>query len=267
MESYICITGATGGLGKAFAAECAGRGYDLFLTDLYEVSLSRLAEGLRNAYGIKVVCRACDLTDYRSRSELFSFLEESSIKFWGLINVAGLDYEGLFAERTSEEIRTMLKLNIEANLDMTFGVLKLRDTGSIFRVINVASLAAFYPMPVKAVYAASKRFVLDFSLALREEIRSSGCTVTALCPAGMPTKESCIKAIEAQGFMGMITTMNVGYVAAKTLDSALKGRAIVIPGTVNQVLRFLGGIVPKLIVARLIGIRWISARKREEKAA
>lgn len=105
MESYVCITGATGGLGKAFAAECAERGYDLFLTDLSERALAVLASGLTAAYDIKVICHSCDLTDFQQRTELFSFMSKEDLKFWALINVAGLDYEGLFTERKQEEIR------------------------------------------------------------------------------------------------------------------------------------------------------------------
>jgi short-subunit dehydrogenase len=184
------------------------------------------------------------------------------MRFWSLINVAGLDYEGPFSERTLEQIRTILRLNIEANLEMTFGILKLRDKRQPFRLINVSSLAAFYPMPVKAMYAASKRFLLDFSLALREELRRIGGTVTALCPAGMPTNTLCIRAIDAQGLIGRLTTKNVGFVAARTIDHALKGHAVYIPGTLNRMLKFLGNLVPPTLVARLVGRRWDAAHKK-----
>jgi hypothetical protein len=267
MKPLVCITGAAGGLGKAFAVECASRGWDLFLTDLSETALSTLADGLTAAYGIEAVHRACDLTDHASRAELFEYLRDRDFKFKILINIAGLDYEGLFAERTPEQIRTILRLNIEANLEMTYSILKLRDRGQPFRVINVSSLAAFYPMPVKAMYAASKRFLLDFSMALREELRPVGGTVTALCPAGMPTTISCIRAIDAQGFAGRVTTKNVGFVAAHTIDHALKGHAVYIPGMLNRALRFLGGLFPPAVVARLIGNRWNAAHNKKDTPA
>ncbi len=267
MKSLVCITGAAGGLGKAFAVECASRGWDLFITDLSEDALSTLAAALTTTYGVNVFYRTCELTDYRSRTELFEHMQNQGMRFQTLINIAGLDYEGPFAERTREQIRTVLRLNIEANLEMTYAVLKLRDREQTFRIINVASLAAYYPMPVKAMYAASKRFLLDFSMALREELRPLGGTVTALCPAGMPTNPGCIRAIDAQGFAGRITTKNVGYVAAKTIDSALKGRAVYIPGRLNRALRFLGGLVPPTVVARLIGSRWSDAQKKKPALA
>jgi len=130
----------------------------------------------------------------------------------------------------------ILRLNVEAPVELTHGLLGLRAGDGTFHVVNVASLAAFYPMPYKATYAASKRFLLDFSLALREELRGQGVTVTTVCPAGMPTTPECIAAIEAQGLMGQLTTLNTGSVAARTLDAAVAGRPVYIPGALNRFL-------------------------------
>ncbi|HBM81392.1 MAG TPA: short-chain dehydrogenase [Clostridiaceae bacterium] len=264
MESLICITGASGGLGKAFAVECASRGWDLFLTDISKDLLSNLAGSLSSTYGVDVIYHTCDLTDCSSRRELFRYMEDKSMKFKGLINIAGLDYEGAFVERTDEQIRKVTRLNIEGNLEMTYGILKLRDRGQPFRIINVASLAAFYPMPLKAMYSASKRFLLNFSIALREELRPIGATVTSLCPAGMPTTAECIRAIDSQGFMGRITTKNVGFVAANTIDHALKGDAVYIPGIINKIIKFVGSLVPPIAVAHIVGIRWNMAHKKRK---
>jgi len=266
MKSLVCITGATGGLGKAFSVECASRGWDLFLTDLSESALSQLAGSLTNTYNVNVHYHCCDLTDMAARTELFEHMLQRHFNFNFLINIAGLDYEGLFAERTRDQIRIILRLNIEANLDITNTVMKLRDTSTTFRIINVASLAAYYPMPIKAMYASSKRFLLDFSRALGEEIKPLGATVTALCPAGMPTTPECIKAIEVQGFAGRITTRNVGYVASGTINSALRGKAVYIPGFLNRVLKTLGSIVPPFVVARVIGSRWKATNKKRTAA-
>ena len=262
MKSRVFITGATGGLGKAFAVECASRGSDLFLTDISDASLAKLSESLANTYGIKVSFYSCDLTDAGSRAGLYGHIRSRCLMFDFLINVAGLDFEGAFAERTPDQIRTMVRLNIEANLELTHELLKLRDPARTFRIINVSSLAAFYPMPVKAMYSASKRFLLNFSRALGEELRSRNVTVTALCPAGMPTTPECIEAIEAQGLAGRITTCNVGYVASKTIDMALRGKPVYIPGLLNRILRAAGSVVPDSIIARAVGSRWNAAHTR-----
>lgn len=266
MKSMYFITGATGGLGKAFAMECASRGWDLFLTDLGESRLAMLASGLMHTYGVDVHYRAADLTDASSRAELFEHIRAEGWKFQGLINVAGLDYEGLFMERSQQEISSIVRLNIEATLIVTHTLLDYRDEMFPFRIINVSSLAAFFSMPVKATYAASKRFVLDFSLALRNELRDQNVTVTALCPAGLPTTDVCISAIEAQGFMGQLTTEDIGKVANETIEATLHGRAIVIPGFLNRMLKWLGGLVPAGNLAELIGLRWRAAHQKRAQS-
>ena len=174
MNSMFFITGATGGLGKAFAAECASRGLDLFLTDLQEENLAMLAQGLGRSYGIRVLYHAANLTEATSRTQMFDRIRREGWKFRGLLNVAGLDHEGLFYERSREEISAIVRLNVEATLIMTHTLLDFKDPVIPFRIVNVSSLAAFFSMPVKATYAASKRFLLDFSLALREELVGLG---------------------------------------------------------------------------------------------
>lgn len=264
MESLMLITGATGGLGKAMAAECASRGWDLFLTDLRRDRLAVLATGLQRSYGVRVLYGDADLTDPRSRQALFERIDADHLRFRGLINVAGTDHEGLFLERSAEQIIAILRLNIEATLIMTHAILVRRDQAVPFRIVNVSSLAAYFSMPVKATYAASKRFLLDFSLALRNELREQNVTVTALCPAGLPTTDSCIAAIESQGLMGQLTTEDIGKVAHQTIDAALRGQAVVIPGFLNRFIRWLGSMVPATIIAELVGSRWRMAQQRRE---
>jgi short-subunit dehydrogenase len=266
MESLMMITGATGGLGKAMAVECASRGWNLFLTDLCGDRLAILAAGLERSYGVRVLYGEADLTDPASRAILFERIRGDGLKFRGLINVAGTDNEGLFLERSPEQIVAILRLNIEATLIVTHAVLGMRDQAVPFRIINVSSLAAFFSMPVKATYAASKRFLLDFSLALRNELRDQNVTVTALCPAGLPTTDTCIAAIESQGLMGQLTTEDIGKVAHQTINAALKGKAVVIPGFLNRVIRSLGGLVPSTAIADLVGTRWRTAQQRRGAA-
>ena len=267
MKSYVFITGAAGGLGKAFASECAARHWNVFITDISDEVLAPLATGLTRLYGVEVLYHPCDLTDSAARDVLWQHISQLGLRFHALINVAGVDYEGPFGERSLNELRTIIRLNIEATVEMTRRILPLRDPMRTLRVINVSSLAGYYPMPVKAVYAASKRFLLDFSLALRQELASSGVTITALCPAGMPTNRNTIHSIRAQGWAGQVTTLNVGDVAARTLDLALAGRSVYIPGFFNQLLRLLGSLVPASAVTALIGQRWTKVRQKPQPTA
>jgi short-subunit dehydrogenase len=259
MKTYLLISGATGGLGGAFVNECARRGYNLYLTDVRE-DVVGFAAYISQAFNVEVYAKSCDLTDRQSRSEFFNTIKSEGKRFWGLINVAGMDYEGAFLERSRDQLLQLIHLNIEATVDMTHAVLKLRDPDRKFMMINVCSLAAISPMPYKAIYAATKRFLVDFSLALQEEIKEFG-TVTALCPAGLPTTPETMERIFAQGFWGKMTTVDTRFAARKTIDHALKGGGIFIPGWINQVLNGLSGLIPVSLKTRLVGQRWRNAQQ------
>jgi len=262
MKSYLMITGATGGLGSAFVLEAARRGYNLLLTDRTpegESFAGRLAE----KFNIEAIYRPCDLADDKCREALLSGLKTDGYRFWGLINVAGLDNEGGFMERNRAQILRILQINILATMDITHGILPLRDPDQRFRLINVCSMAGFYPMPFKATYAASKRFLLDFSRALREEIKSFG-SVTALCPSGMPTTVECMRSMFAQGFWGLATSMSPEDVARITMKAALRGRFVVIPGWINQFIHAFSSLVPQAIAAKYVAKRWATARAKLE---
>jgi short-subunit dehydrogenase len=261
----VLISGATGGLGKAFAVECASRGWDLLLTDRNPATLERLGHALEEGYGVKVLRLSCDLTDAESRDKLYQQLRSGRERIDALINVAGVDHEGLFLEQSPSALTTIVRLNIEGTLDLSRNVLPLRDRSRQFLLINVASLAGFYAMPYKATYAASKRFLIDWSRALREELREENVNVTVLCPAGMPTHSECIRSIESQGIAGQLTTVDVGRVADVTLNAAYRGQLMVIPGWINNALRLAGRLMPAGLVSRAIGQRWQKTRERKEQ--
>lgn len=256
------ITGATGGLGTAFVLEAAKRGFDLFLTDLAPDKVG-FAERLSEKFNISVVYKACDLASDTSRTEFLEEVKQSGMKFWGLINVAGLDHEGVFLEKKRAQILKILQVNILATMDLTHEILALRDSERTFRLVNVCSMAGFYPMPFKATYAASKRFLLDMSRALHEEIKSFG-TVTALCPAGMPTTLENMRSMFAQGFWGLATSKLPEDVARMTLKAALKGRSLVLPGWINQWIHAFSSLVPQTIATKYVAKRWSVARAKQE---
>ncbi len=265
METYLLISGATGGLGSALVRECAKRGYNLYLTDISEEG-AQFARSIAETYRIDVRYRACDLTSSQARQALFDQLRSEGCNFWGLINVAGFDNEGAFLEQTRQQILSIIQVDVESTVDMTHAILELRAPDRRFMLINVCSLAGFFPMPYKATYSASKRFLVEFSRALNEEIRDFG-SVTALCPSGLPTTAASLRKISAQGFWGKITMMKVETVARKTIDYALRGKAVYIPGFLNCVFQWLGTLIPPALVAKYIGKRWRAAQKELLRAA
>jgi hypothetical protein len=181
-----------------------------------------------------------------------------------LINVAGVDAEGPFQERTADELVEIVRVNAESTLTLTHMALRLRDRCRPFRLLTVGSLAGFYPMPYKATYAATKAFLLALSLAIGEELRGRGGSATLLAPAGLSTTPGAIAAIEAQGLLGQLTTVNVHRVARMGVNAALRGRRIVIPGALNGMVRRASSFVPAGYLARAIGDRWESVQARRQ---
>ncbi|MDP4089946.1 MAG: SDR family NAD(P)-dependent oxidoreductase [Bacillota bacterium] len=258
----VLITGAAGGLGRAFANECAKRGYKLILTDINESGLNAIKSGIERKYSTSVIIKSCDLTSDNSVDEFMEFVRYEKLQFDMLLNIAGVDYEGGFMERDINSVLKILKLNLEATLRITHKVLEERNGKSRFYIIFVSSLASLYPMPLKATYAASKRFLLDFSYALREELKSENVSVLSLCPGGLATTKEAISGITAQGFYGDITTNPLERVVHKTISRSLSNKALYVPGLLNRALSILGNIVPRKIITRLLYSRWTQAQKQ-----
>jgi short-subunit dehydrogenase len=259
---YVLITGAAGGLGRAFAMECAKRGYDLFLTDINSAGLKLIESGVKSCYSVRVLTKACDLTDGGDVEALFACVRENNVRFEMLLNVAGVDYEGGFIERSADAIIKIVQLNVEATLRITHKVLEYRAAEQPFYMVFVSSLASFYPMPLKATYAASKSFLLDFSYALGQELRHLGVKVLSLCPGGLPTTSEALRGIAAQGFWGNVTTNRLERVTQKTIARVLRGKAIYIPGLLNRTFTLLGSLVPRRTIAKLLYSRWSNAQKQ-----
>ncbi len=249
-------------MGRAIAAECASRGYRLFLTDINEEGLHCLQNGLERQYGACVVTKACDLTNDESVDEMLAVIDERGIRFDMLFNIAGVDYEGGFLDRERGSVVKIVSLNIEATLRITHAILSRRNREKTFSLVFVSSLASMYPMPLKATYAASKRFLTDFAEALRQELKSQNVKVLTLCPGGLPTTEEAINGINAQGFWGNVTTNRLEEVAYKTVEKVQKGRSMYIPGAVNNVLSLFGKIVPRSVIAAVIYKRWSGAQEK-----
>ena len=252
--TYTIITGALGGLGSTFAYEFASRGSNLVLID--QASEGKALENfLSERFQIKTRFFSCDLSDSMARSLLLQNLANEGTIFDGLVNVVGQEIEGKFLTRTRHEILYMVHLNIEAMVDLSLFALNLHDTAKKFLLINVASLAGFFPIPHKAVYAASKRFIIHFSLALREEIREFG-NVTVLCPGGLPTNPETMKKIFLQGFWGKMTAHDTHQVVKRTLIKAQRNVAIYTPGLPNKIMVGFSRLLPMSWVAGYLSKRW-----------
>lgn len=261
----VMITGAAGGLGRALAIECGRRGFNLFLTDVNEAGLRCLQSGLERQFSVTVTTKACDLTSAVSVDEMLKVIDNHNIRFDMLLNIAGLDFEGGFTGREREKVVKIVSLNDAATLRITHAILERRRTGKHFTIVFVSSLASMFPMPLKATYAASKRFLLDFATSLRQELKNQDADVLVLCPGGLVTTKEAMEGIAAQGFWGDATTNRLEVVARKTLDRALAGQGVYVPGSLNRTLAFLGRIIPRSWVAAVVYWRWNHVHSKRMK--
>ncbi|MEX1308070.1 MAG: SDR family NAD(P)-dependent oxidoreductase [Eubacteriales bacterium] len=261
MKNYTLITGATGGLGKAFAVALAEAGKNLIITDISRDKLETLAGGLARTHGVTVETFACNLMEQSERLALFDYIKKLDAELELTVNVAGLDYEGGVETLSSDKLVRVLRVNSEAALDITRHVASIDHAGA-FNIINVASMAGFYPMPLKALYSASKRAIIQFSLAVREEIKEKGGNILALCPAGLMTNSKVIKKIESQGLMGRLTTIDLGKVVLKSINRVKKGRPIFVPGMINVLLNALASLLSETTKARIVYHRWKGANAK-----
>jgi short-subunit dehydrogenase len=193
---------------------------------------------------------------------LFRFATDNGVLFDMLLNIAGVDFEGGFFERSTESIIKIVQLNVEATLRITHKVLKHRAANRRFYIVFVSSLASFYPMPLKATYAASKSFLREFACALGQELKPMNVSVLSLCPGGLPTTPEALSGIAAQGFWGEVTTNHLEKVTRRTISRVLKGYSIYIPGFINSAFRFVGSLVPKPLIAKLLYSRWTGAQEQ-----
>ena len=252
---FTFISGATGGLGKTYADVCGGKGYDLFLTARNAERLDALKKELTEKYpSIRVEFYPCELTDDLSRRELIAHIEESGYKFDRIINVAGVDIQKAFEKYTPEKAVFQIRVNCEATLLLTLGLLKNRADKT--EILTVSSMSGVSPMPYFAIYSASKAFLTNFFTALHYELKRKGVKVTALLPGGMPTRPDLVEEIKKQGLGGKLSSKPPEFVVRKSLKAVKKNKIICVPGAFNKFLYFIMKIAPKRIVLRYIARRW-----------
>ena len=261
-NKIACIWGATGGLGRAFSAECAGRGYDLCLLGRDAGRLYVLRDGLKRQYGVEISARAIELTDANARALWFKEAPPVSL----FVLNAGVDYEGEFASLNRQQVLDMLRLNMEAAADAMHAVLAAHKEGYPLHIIIVCSMNAYYAIPYKAVYGATKAFLLHLARSLRRELAGRGVTITALCPSGIPSSEAYVKNIASHGVFGLITTKNTGFVAYKAVQKALRGKREYVPGGLNRVIRAVSALLPGGLLSAMLGGHFLAAQRKNDEA-
>jgi short-subunit dehydrogenase len=258
----VLITGASGGIGEAFAHVVAGEGHPLILVARTEAELHRVRGVVIARYAVPVSIIVLDLAQPGSGETLANELEARKLSANILINNAGFGLIGKATELAREDQLQMIDLNVRTLTDLTLRFLPgmiARGSGGI---INLASTAGFMPGPNMAVYFATKAFVLSFADALHEETKGTGVTLTTLSPgpvdtgfqrrAGMKTARALSRVVPK----GAMAVAQAGWAGFK------EGERLVVPGTMNKLAAYAMRGAPRRIILPVIGRAMGAAKAR-----
>jgi hypothetical protein len=240
------VTGASGGIGADLARELAAAGHDLILAARSERALQELAAELQARHGIAATVITADLAKPGAAAALFAAVEARGRPVEVLVNNAGFGDGGRFDQEDPARIEAMIAVNIAALTSLARLFLPDLVARRRGRILNVASTAAFQPGPMMAVYCATKAYVLSLSLALSEELRGSGVTVTALCPGATATNFAAAARVEKNPLFAASSLM-VGrpdWVARRGVAALLRGSRLVVPGLANWFGAVMAGVMP-----------------------
>lgn len=257
----ILITGASSGIGEVFARKLAARGRNVLLVARSEEKLITLCNELGRSNSIRAQYVALDLSKPDSAAALFEEAARRGLIVDMLINNAGFGSMGEFARLDLARELNMIDLNIKSLVELTHRFLQPMIARKQGAIINVASTAAFQPVPYMATYAATKAFVLSFSEALWEENRSYGIKILALCPGVTDTNFF-------EAARGHKPPARVSQTPEEVVDTALRGlaqgKSHVISGWTNFLMTQSERLVPRSLITRVAGRMMRSQQKRSE---
>ena len=249
------VTGASSGIGEALSHCFAKADHDVILVARSADKLKALADELKSRYGVVATVQAADLSLPGAAAKLGAALKRKKLAPDVLVNCAGVLSQGEFTSLSAATHQQMIDLNISGLTSMISEFLPgmVEQAG---RILNVASIAAFQPIPSLAIYAASKAFVLSLTESLAEEMRGTGVTVTALCP-GVTATAMLTSAARANGKVSDIPAFMVGDVndvARQGFEACMRGDVICVPGAMNRAITLGSRATPKWLVRKIGGL-------------
>ncbi len=243
MKKTALITGASGGIGKEFAQIFAQKGYNLVLVARNEIKLKQIAKSYEKEYDIRVTNLPFDLSQPNIARKLYSKLKDRKIIIDILINNAGFGYYGKFVDSNLDRTTEMMNLNITTLTELSLLFAKDMISRNNGKILNVASTAAFQPVPNFTIYAASKSYVLSFTEALHYELKGTKVSASVLCPGPTATGFEKSADMESSNLFksGVMNAKNVAQIGYKGL---MKNEMTIIPGFKNKVMAILSNMTP-----------------------
>lgn len=243
------ITGASAGIGAALAHEFAAKGHEVVLIARREPELVALADAIAAKGRTRPTVLPVDIAPVDAAQEIGEALARRGLEPDTVVNNAGFGLIGTADLLDRATQLAMIDLNVRAltNLSLAFiEPLKRRKGG----ILNVASVAGFLPGPGMAVYYATKAYVISFSEALHRELKPKGVRVTALCPGPVPTEFQARAGMSGEIFPPLLTRP-AERVARDGYRGLKEGRVLVVPGSANQVVKTLIGMMPRSLLLQI----------------
>ncbi len=250
------ITGASSGIGESLCHCFAGAGHDVVLVARSADKLQLLARLLEQTHSIRATVLPADLSAPTAAAQLLATLRRRRRVPDVLVNCAGVLEQRAFVAMKPAAHQAIIDLNISGLTAMLAHLLPVMQQRGSGRVINVASIAAFQPIPLLATYAASKAYVLSLTESLAEELRGTGVTVTALCPGITATNMLSEAAAKNQqlGRLPGFLIGNVDEVARLGFEACMRGDVICVPGVLNRAATLASRSTPKWLLRRVSGM-------------
>ena len=249
-EKFALITGATSGIGKAFAYSLAGLGHNLIITGRKLQVLTEVTDDIKSKYNIEVIKVVADLSVQSDIESLLRIISNKKIDI--LINNAGYGIKEQFHHDEINNQLKMLKVHVTSPLILIHAVMDIMMKEKCGSIINVSSLAAFFPTSGNAMYASTKSFLKNFTLSLRMEMKQYNIQVQCLCPGFTYTDFHRNAGLDkSSSLQNRIGWMDADKVVKYSLHSLEKGKVICVPGILNKVTFALIHVVPACTLARL----------------
>ena len=245
------ITGASYGIGAAFARRLAAEGAQLILTARSAERLAALAAELSQQYQTRVTIIAADLADHDAPQFIFDETQRQGLTVNLLINNAGFGAAGDFAFLPLPKQLEMIQVNVTALVALAHLFVQPMLARRHGAILNVGSTASFQGVPYLATYAATKSFILNFSEGLWGECRPYGVTVTALCPGSTESNFHAVAGSERQARPH--PKQSAEAVVATALAAIAAGRSHVVSGTNNKLMIWLARFFPRQTVLGMAG--------------
>lgn len=250
-DEWVLVTGGTHGIGYALCEECLRLKMGVAVVALPGTDRSSAFRALSTRYPRSLRFLGQDLTEPGAIDRCLAWLVDRQITVSYLINNAGFGRGGLFELTPWEEYRSMLALNNQVLVELTYRLLpQLQAHGG--GILNLSSMEATLPLPYKTVYTGTKAFVYNFSLALREEFRHHGVSVSVLCPGPVITNADGLRRLEAQGPRAKLLVTTPEAIAPVAIRGMLTGRAVIVPGWLTRTLLITSRLVPRFLRMRVL---------------